>query len=188
MYIYQGYCSLGFNMCIFLCRASPVAHWVKNPPSMQEPQEARVWSLGQEDPLEKGMATHSSILAWEIPWTEKPGGLQSIGLQRVGHDWRDWAHTLAYRTSCFVSGFSYSALWLWDSYRWLESTDNPSHCQEAIQNNHMWLMPLRVGWIYWWHVFVQSICRCQIPGAPHGPASTGEQVPSITELAVQCRR
>ena len=43
-------------------------------------------SLGWEDPLEKGMATHSSILAWSIPWTEEPGGLQSIGLQRVGHD------------------------------------------------------------------------------------------------------
>ena len=46
----------------------------------------QVGSLGWEDPLEKEMATHSSILAWEIPWTEKPGGLQSRGLQRVGHD------------------------------------------------------------------------------------------------------
>ena len=55
---------------------------VKNPPAVQEMQ---VGSLGWEDPLEKGMATHSSILAWKIPWTEEPGGLQSIGLQRVGH-------------------------------------------------------------------------------------------------------
>ena len=46
----------------------------------------RVQSLGREDPLEKGMVTHSSILAWRIPWTEEPGGLQSIGSQRVGHD------------------------------------------------------------------------------------------------------
>ena len=45
-----------------------------------------VQSLGQEDPLEEGMATYSSILAWKIPWTEEPGGLQSIGLHRVGHD------------------------------------------------------------------------------------------------------
>jgi len=59
---------------------------VKNPPPMQETQETMVQSLGQEDPLEEGMATHSSILAWEIPWTEEPGGLQSLGLQRVGHD------------------------------------------------------------------------------------------------------
>ena len=49
-------------------------------------QETRVRSLSQEDPLEKEMATHSSILAWEIPWTEDPGGLQSMGSQRVGHD------------------------------------------------------------------------------------------------------
>ena len=52
----------------------------KNLPAMQETQ---VKSLGQEDPLEKEMATHSSILAWEIAWTEEPGGLQSMGLQRV---------------------------------------------------------------------------------------------------------
>ena len=53
---------------------------------MSEPQELRVLSLGQEDPLEE-MTTHSSILAWRIPWTEEPGRLQSMGLQRVGHDW-----------------------------------------------------------------------------------------------------
>ena len=53
---------------------------------MQEPQELRVRSLGQEDPLEEGMATHSSILAWEIPQTEEPGRLQSTGLQRVGYN------------------------------------------------------------------------------------------------------
>ena len=49
-------------------------------------QETRVQSLGQEDPLEKGMATHACILAWRIPWTEEPGGLQSVGLQRIRHD------------------------------------------------------------------------------------------------------
>ena len=49
-------------------------------------QETQVWSLGQGDALEKEIATHSNILAWETPWTEKPGGLQSRGLQRVGHD------------------------------------------------------------------------------------------------------
>ena len=56
---------------------------VKNPPAMPETQ---VQSLGLEDPLEKEMATHSSILAWEIPWTEEPGELQSMGLQGVGYD------------------------------------------------------------------------------------------------------
>ena len=60
-----------------------MAQMVKNLPAMQE-----IWvqSLGQENPLEKGMATYSSILAWRIPWTEEPGRLQSIGSQRVGHD------------------------------------------------------------------------------------------------------
>ena len=53
---------------------------------MQEPQETWVQSLDWEDPLEEKMATHSSILSWEIPWAEKPGGLQSMGLQRDGHD------------------------------------------------------------------------------------------------------
>ena len=59
---------------------------VKNLPAMQEPQEIQVQSLGWENPLEKDMATHSSILAWRIPRTEEPGRLQSMGLQRVGHD------------------------------------------------------------------------------------------------------
>ena len=59
---------------------------------MQETKERQVQSLGQEDPLEEGTAAHSSILAWRIPWTEKPGGLQSIGLQRDGHSWNDLAH------------------------------------------------------------------------------------------------
>ena len=60
-----------------------MAQAVKNLPAMQETQ---VQSLGWADPLEEGMATHSSILAWRIPWTEEPGELQSMGLQRVGHD------------------------------------------------------------------------------------------------------
>ena len=59
----------------------------------QETQEMQVWSFSQEDPPEERMATHSSILVWRIPWTEEPGGLQSIGSQRVGHDWSDLAHT-----------------------------------------------------------------------------------------------
>ena len=63
--------------------ASLVAQLVKNLPVMHETQ---VQSLGQEDPLEPGMATHSRTLAWRIPWTEEPDGLQSLGLHRVRHD------------------------------------------------------------------------------------------------------
>ena len=60
-----------------------MVHMVRNLSAMQEMQ---VQSLYQEDPLEKGMATHFKILSWEIPWTEEPGRLQSMGLQRIGHD------------------------------------------------------------------------------------------------------
>ena len=78
---------------------------------MQEPWETRCCSLGREDPLEKGMATHSNILAWEIPWIEEAGKLQSMVSQRVGHDLRDLAqhegiinilHGLALKPCCFV--------------------------------------------------------------------------------------
>ena len=71
---------------------SLVAQTVRNLPAMSKTQ---VQSLDGKDPLEKGMATHSSILAWRIPWTEEPGGLQPIGLQRVGHDWATNTFTLS---------------------------------------------------------------------------------------------
>ena len=72
----------------------------KNPP-MQETQGTWVLSLGQEAPLEKGMATHSSILAWRIPWTKKPSGLQSVGSQRVGCHGSDLARTVTMKASIF---------------------------------------------------------------------------------------
>ena len=68
----------------FNSRASLMAQMVKNLPAVQK---TWIWFLGWEDPLEKGMATHSSILAWRIQWTKEPGRLQLMGLQRVGHDW-----------------------------------------------------------------------------------------------------
>ena len=75
------------SLSLFIFLAVPhgflVAHTVKNMPTIQE---TWVQSLCQEDPLEKGMATHSSILAWRLPWTEEPGGLQSTGLQKVGQE------------------------------------------------------------------------------------------------------
>ena len=74
--------------CIW-CRAFLVAQTVKNLPAFQE---SWIWSLSQEDPLEKGMAIHSSILAWRIQWTEESSGLQSVELQRVGHD-KQLTHT-----------------------------------------------------------------------------------------------
>ena len=83
-------------------------------------KETWVWSLGWEDPLEEGIAIHSSILAWRVPRTEEPGGLQSMGLQRVRHDWSDLA-----RTHCSVSAllavsasFYLSPGWLFAAALW----------------------------------------------------------------------
>ena len=76
-----------------------MAQTVKTPPaSAGDP----VLSLGREDPLEKGMATHSSILAWRVPWTEEPGGLQSVGLQRVEHDGA--TNTFTYHATTMTQG------------------------------------------------------------------------------------
>ena len=83
---------------------SLVAQMVKCLPMMQETQ---VRFLGGEDPLEKEMATHSSTLAWKIPWTEEPGGLQSMGSQRVRHDWA----TSPSPSLPSFPGCSYSASW-----------------------------------------------------------------------------
>ena len=77
---------------------------------MQETQKMRVWSLDQEDPSEKEIATHSSILAWRISWTEKPGGVQSMGSQRVGHDWA--INTRVQRNVIGLLSPGYSQLWV----------------------------------------------------------------------------
>ena len=82
------YCSSLIS--IWYTFSSLLAQMVNNLPAMQQTQ---VRSLGWEGPLEKGMDTHSSILAWRIPMSEEPGGLQSIGLQAVGHDWSNLTHT-----------------------------------------------------------------------------------------------
>ena len=87
--------------------ASLVAQTVKNLPAMQE---MPVWSLGQEDPLEKEMATHSSILAWETPWTKQPDGLQSRGLERIRHNLvTEHAHTF------WVSAKAFGRAALWEA-------------------------------------------------------------------------
>ena len=92
------------HSCVTL-QGCQMALVVKNPPANAGDIKMWVQSLVQEDPLEKGIATHSSILAWKISWTEKPDGLQSIGLQRVGH-WSDlecthMSHWTVKTASCF---------------------------------------------------------------------------------------
>ena len=82
-----------------------MAYWAKNPPAVQEIPETWAWSLDWENSLEKGIAAHCNILVWEIPWTEEPGRLQSMWLQRVGH----WAHT-CYISKSHFTGTIYTSL------------------------------------------------------------------------------
>ena len=90
-------------------------------------QETRVQSLGQEDPLEEGMATHSSILAWRIPWAEEPGELLSIGSKRVGHDWSDWAHTQKLTEHCKST--------LLQENKFTKEKWNPGNLRTFLQNS-----------------------------------------------------
>ena len=108
-YITQGKICIWFIWHILIYSgAFLVAQMVKN---LLAVQETKVRSLGQEDPLEKEMATHSSILAWETPWTEKPGTLQSMGSQRVGHYWA--TNTIQFfKTFTFVLGWWFSQCFL----------------------------------------------------------------------------
>ena len=89
------------NVILYL-RASLVAQTVKNLPAMQE---TWVWSLGWEDHLGEEMATYSGILAWRIPWTEEPGGLQSTGSQRMWHNWATNTHTHTHTHTSFTWRF-----------------------------------------------------------------------------------
>ena len=89
-----------------------------------------VWSLGQENPLEKGMAIHSSILALRIPWTEEPGRPQLIGSQRSGHNWRDLVCTHAHTQICHVTTF----LELKNVWTWLNPTTEYKHA--AAETTH----------------------------------------------------
>ena len=95
------------NIYVYNNRASLVAQNLTSFPSMQE---TCIWPLGREDPLEKGMAAHSSILVWRTPWTEEPGGQQSMELQRVRHDWvtnPSWVYICVYiYTYIHVHGFT----------------------------------------------------------------------------------
>ena len=90
MHVSEGSIAPAIPEGYMLKAASLAAPVVKALPAMLETE---VQALDQDDPLEEGMVTHSSILAWRIPWTEEPGGLQSKGLQRAGYDWSDLAHT-----------------------------------------------------------------------------------------------
>ena len=104
---------------------------VKNLPAMQE---TKVRSLGGEDPLEKGMAIHSSILAWRIPWTEEPGGPQFLGSQRVGHDLAaNITTTTTLLTDCYLENLLHLSLPRTgsSSVNWVCTVPTPWGCLEA---------------------------------------------------------
>ena len=99
---------------LFYFLASLVAQRVKRLPAMQE---TWVRSLGQEDPLGKEMATHSSTLAWKIPWTEKPGRLRSMGSQRVGHNWAT-SLSLSFCNAWYFFPHSFIFILHWEWFSW----------------------------------------------------------------------
>ena len=115
--------------------ASLVAQTVKNLLVMQE---TRVWSLDQEDPLEKRMATHSSILAWRIPWREEPRGLQSMGSQRVRHDWMtNTHHIFSWPDSSFLlSAEYYSVVWMYHNLLTHSPTEGYLGCFQALTHKN----------------------------------------------------
>ena len=129
-------------------RASLVAQSVKNLPAVQETQ---VRSLGWEDPLEKEMATHSSILAWKISWTEEPGGLQSMGSQRVGHDWA--TNTQTYSTLQMRSLWSIHYIMVKISMRTISSQPVSkggvyflTPYQQAWESDFLWSVKCKQKW------------------------------------------
>ena len=119
---------------------------------MQEMQETRVRSLGWQDPMEEEMATHSSILAWKIPWTEKPSKLQSMGSQRVGHD-RACTHARSSNnTSEYITKTIESRILKWYMYTSVHSSiiHNSQHTHDGnkkvslftVTRDHVWLVTL----------------------------------------------
>ena len=109
-------------------RGFPHSHLVKNLPAMQETQ---VWFLGQEDPLEKEMAIHSSILAWKIPWTEESGGLQFLGLQRVRHNWA---------TNTRLDSVQFSSVQSLSCVQLFATPWTPA-CQASLSITNSWSLP-----------------------------------------------
>ena len=117
---------------------------VKNLPAMQEMQETQIWSLNQEDPLEEGMATHSNVLAQRIPWTEEPGGLRSMGLQRVRL--RVWLKSLTEAQHSTAHGISIFRVLIyrmkWCIFPWLKILK----CYHVVREfETRWLQPLLYG-------------------------------------------
>ena len=117
-----------------------------------------VWSLDKKDPLEKGMAIHSSILAWRVPWTEEPGGLQSMGSQRIRHDWT--TNTFFLLTVVFITPLCPQTshielklhLQMWWQKDWIKEFKNPP---SARLLPHIWWCLRNTYWVNEW---MNTIC------------------------------
>ena len=118
-------------------------------------QETWVWFLGGEDPLEKEMATHSSTLAWKIPWTEEPGGLQSMGSQRVGHDWTTSPSPFLIFHCVYVPLLSYPSICWWTS-RLLSCPSYKQCCNEFCKYI---LAPKFISHIYIQFLSIKICCK-----------------------------
>ena len=147
--------------------ASLVAQRVKNLPAVQENW---VQSLGRKDPLEKGMATHSNILAWRIPGTGEPGGLQSIGSQRVGHDWVTFPFGLLYSIMLVSAMYRHeSAMGLYMSTpSQLPPYPTPLCCQRSLDlsslhhtENFHWLSNFAYG-----NAYISALLSQFVPPCP----------------------
>ena len=126
--------------------ASLVAQLLKNLPALQE---TWVPLLSPEDPLEEEMVTHSGILAWKIPWTEEPGGLPSMGLQRVGHDWASFTFRDRNQHTYFLSFYSD------EFFKWILYQRNEKNYDFLKRNVYLLLAVLGL------HCFVQAFSSCE---------------------------
>ena len=137
---------------------SLVTQMVKNRPEMQETQ---VRSLGWEDPLEEGMATHSSILAWRIPWTEEPGGLQSMGSQRLGEYTHIPCYTSHPMTDLKLKVYTF----------WLPSPiASTSHSPSPLATTILFYLSMSLDFVSFFrcHIYVWSYGIClSLPDLPH---------------------
>ena len=143
---------------------SKVAQTVKNLPRMQETQ---VCFLGLDDPLEKGMATHSSILAWRIPWTEEPGGLQFMGSQRVGHNWA---------ANTFLE---------WDGQSW-EGLEQIHDLYYSKHEKEMFKVTISCGEFNVFHVIIFNVVFFKISANKHQrliPTPSPQHPPPIPSLS-----
>ena len=140
--------------------------------------ETQVWSLSWEDPLEKEMATHSSILAWRIPWTEEPGRPQSTGSQRVGHDWTTSLHFIYIYICIYTHIHILLLLFLWrtltDTAIIQDKNSNPGFPGGSVVNNP----PANAG----------TRGSLPGPGRSHTPCSNEACAPRLLSLSSRARQ